>query len=193
MSHTYFRVDTCATADRDCCFFEAAPSGTEMTCFKLAKGIAIGDEYPSDAELRMTPDEPGMVVPGVVSNTRALLIVDAPLRDAIEGLQSAETEYLPLTIRDHKGRVASDHHWIVNPIDTVDCADLDASDIEWFEGDVVEVEELVLDATKLEKAPALLRPREQPRTYLVRTDLADALRALSTRNLWLEELKTTLR
>ena len=187
-SEAFYRIDESHRADDEVCFFTHAPVGLESTCFRLAKGIPYEEPFPESVHLVMQDDEPGMLVPDVVGNTRGLLIVSEPLRQVIESHQRARTEYFRVAIVDHKGRTASNAHYIVNPIGSYDCADLEASTIEWFEGDVVDVDELVLDARKLAAAPALLRPREEPRTYLVRRDLARALQAAGPRNLHLTEL-----
>lgn len=194
MTDRFAEIDVCVTSDDDACFFEAAPSGTEMTCFRMAKGIANAAEYPPDAVLQMEAAYPGRIVPDVVGNTRGLLMVSDRVKVAIEELQGAETEYLPLRILNHKGRPAAAladaaHHWIVNPLGTFDCADHEASEIDWFEGDVVDVDELVLDPSKVEAAPALFRPAVEPRSYIVRGELRDRLVSMGLRGLAIKDLE----
>lgn len=187
---SFFQINESHRGDDDCCFFSVAPQGLEGTCYRLAKGIPFGEPFPANAQWRMQDDEPGMVVPDIVGNTRGLLVVSASARGLIASQQVAETEFFRVAILDHKGRLASDGHVVVNPIGTLDCADLEASSIEWFDGDVVDVDELVLDARKLVAAPALFRPREEPRSYVVRGDLAASLQQANLRNLDLRPLRT---
>lgn len=194
MTDRFAEIDVCVTSDGDACFFEGAPSGTEMTCFRMAKGIANAAEYPADAALQMESGHPGRIVADVIGNTRGLLIVSDRVKATIEEFQGAETEYLPLRILNHKGRPALGagepaHHWIVNPLGTFDAADHDASEIDWFEGDVVDVDELVLSPAKVEGAPALFRPAVEPRSYIVRGALADRLASMGLRGLVLKDLE----
>ncbi len=191
MTDRFAQIDVCVTSDDDACFFEGAPLGTEMTCFRMAKGIPNADEYPAGATIRMEDAYPGRIVPDVIGNTRGLLIVSTRVKEAIEEAQGAETEYLPLEILNHKGRPAGDGgpHWIISPIGTFDCADHEASEIDWFDDDVVDVDKIVLDPSKIEGAPALFRPKVEPRSYVVRGDLAERLGSMGLRGLVFEDLE----
>ena len=193
MTERFAEIDVCVTSDDDACFFEKAPAGTEMTCFRMAKGISNADEYPAGATLQMEDGYPGRIVPDVVGNTRGLLIVSGRVKEAIEAIQAAETEYLPVAILNHKGRPAGEEgagpHWIVNPIGTHDCADHEASDIDWFEGDVVDVDELVLAPSKIDGAPALFRPAVEPRSYVASGELLERLASMGLRGLVVKNLE----
>lgn len=142
------------------------PEGVDLNRYKFSEGEAFGDEYPEDARIYMSPKEQGRTLPSLVGNTRSMLIVHRTVKEIIEANNSGPTEYLPLHIYNHKKRLASDEYFIVNPLGSWDCLDLGASKIEYMDGDVVGVDEMVLDPTKLKEVPDLFRVREDPSTYL---------------------------
>lgn len=182
-------LDTLMATSRDFCFVKEPPGGTDELSHRMATGIAMGEAYPTGARVRMAPDKPGIRLPSIVSNTNAFLIVDEPTRSVIEASETGEIEYLPLGIVNHKGRLASDHYFIVNPIGALDCMHLEHSDIEWLDGEIVDVMTHVLARKKLSGLPDLFRIRETPRVYVVSDALAAQLNAAGTTNLRLTPLQ----
>lgn len=179
----FFLVDTMAAASRDFCFLREVPDGTDDLSYRMATGHRMGADWPTDARVRMSPDKPGIVLPSVIGNTNAFLIVHADLKQVIAAARVGEIEWLPLSIVDHKQRIASSAYWIVNPIGTVDCIDRAASTIEWLDDEIVDVEEYVFDAARVADAPALFRIGGTPRTYVMSEELASRCLAIDPTNL----------
>ncbi|WP_163997995.1 imm11 family protein [Pyxidicoccus caerfyrddinensis] len=155
------------TVDPDYCILDDFPEGLGLDSYKLGKGERVGKDYPKNARIYMTDDFSGIALPDLVSNTRNMLIVSKKVKESIERVNKGPTEYLPVAIYNHKRRLASADYFIINPLGTFDCLDLKKSRIEYHEGDVVGVDEFVLDPKKLKKAPDLFRAREDPVAYFV--------------------------
>jgi len=179
----FYLVDTMAATSRELCFLREVPDGTDDLSYRMAMGYRMGSDYPQDARVAMSRDKPGFQLASVIGNTNAFLIVDAVMRETIAGARLGEVEFLRLAIIDHKRRVASADYCIVNPIGTVDCMDLEASTIEWFEDEIVEVEQHVFDRNKVVDAPDLFRVKQTPRAYVMSKALADRCQAAGATNL----------
>ena len=186
----YHRLHTTPGADSTLCILERSPEGTERNGYKLADGEAIGSAYPASPNWDMSKDFPGLKVASLVDSTARFLVVRGDLKDVIAAT-GVPLEALPFVLVDHKGRVASRDHFIVNVLGTRDCLNLDRSDIKWsteVPGAVVRVKKLVLDPKKLEGAPDIFRVREDPPAIVVSDRLAARLRALTPSNLHLLRL-----
>lgn len=163
------------------CVITELPTGTALDQVDAAKpssGEPAADVYPKDATVTMSHKLGGMVLPDIISNTWDLLIVHERVKKVIEEINQGPTEYLPLTICNHKNRVSSQDYFIVNPLGTYDAIDQSASKIEWCEGEVVVVEKYVLDPKKMEDVPDLFRPNEMPEDYFISARIGRRLRDL---------------
>src|SRR5262249_14134071 len=85
---------------------------------------------------------------------------------------------LPLEIVNHKGRVASRDHFIVNALRIVDAIDDAASNVETSRlvpGAITGCDRLVLRQGVVPKDAILFRLRGRPEVMLLRRDVADRL------------------
>ncbi|MCY1082650.1 imm11 family protein [Archangium lansingense] len=186
----YYLIDLMPEDNPDFCFLDSYPEGLGLKTYKLGKGQPLKDDYPADARIYMSDKEKGIQVPDLVGNSRSMLITSQRVKEVIERVNQGPTEYLRVAIYNHKKRVASPDHFILNPLGVVDCLNLRASEIEYFQGKVVHVDRLVLDPGKLEKAPELFRVRENSRAYVISDRIVDEVEKLrpGVSNFWLEEL-----
>jgi hypothetical protein len=139
-----------------------------LKTWKLNKGAEfLEGEYPQDAKIFMSDEEPGIEIPDLVPNTGLMLIVSKRLKEGIEAVNRGPIQYLPLSIYNHKKRLASSDYFIVNPLGTVDVLDTSASEIEYLDGEIVGITKYVLDAKKIVHAPDIFRIKENPETYVV--------------------------
>jgi Immunity protein family (Imm11) len=167
------------------CFIDSWPKGKGFDPSDAAAastGDPVADIWPQDARADMSSKFGGMVLADFVSNTLRLLIVHERVKDVIERINSGKTEFLPLSIFNHKHRLASKEYFVVNPLGTHDVLDLDASDIKWSGKDVVRVKKFVLDPAKMKRAPDLFRPREAPGSYFISKRIATTLQKLDPPN-----------
>jgi hypothetical protein len=167
------------------CVVDELPTGTgldRVDAARPARGEHASHIYPPDARVKMSSKFGGMELADFVSNTRGLLIVHKRVKEVIESINSGPTEFLPLAIFNHKGRLASADYYVVNPLGTWDVLDLNASDIQWSDGDVVALREIVLDREKMRNAPDLFRLKEDTSWYLISKRIASRLRELDPPN-----------
>lgn len=186
----FFKLNLMPDANPSYCFLEPEPKEVGLATHRLSRGIAIAEEFPPTAYMRMDPDESGIELPDLVGNSGSLLVVSSKIKAVIEEVNRGPTEYLRIAIRNHKGRVASADYFIVNPLGSWDCLDIAASRIEFHEGKVVGIDAIVLDAAKVAKAPDLFRIPEHLGSYVVSERLVRALVRLDPRptNVFLIEL-----
>lgn len=184
----FYRINTAPIVEKEYCVIMDAPLGTSPRDYKMSLGERMGDDYPPDARVCMSNRYPGARLSTVLANTRSLLIVSRDVKDTIEGVCTNEIEYLPVSVHTRRKQLASRDYFIINPIGTVDCLNLQHSRIEWHGSEVVAVEEHVLDAAKTVSAPDLFRVREDPRTYLISARLGKALAALAPSNFYVTKL-----
>jgi len=161
---------------------------------KFMKGVHCGDTYPATARIAMDPEWPAIQLGGMVANTSRVLVVHETLKSLIQAAMKPqdEIEFLPLAIINHKGRLASQAYFIVNPIGTLDCLDQKRSKFIYTSaGELFRVEKYVLDSKKIAWEPAIFRPREEPGEYIINGKITTAFRdsGFSDRNVMVEELE----
>lgn len=135
-------------------------------------------EWPKDAHFFMSEQDAGMELSDMIGNTLSLLIVSSRLKAGIEQGRCGRLQFLPVALYNHKKRLASSDYFIVNPIGVHDVLDLEASDIEYHEGQVVTVRKFVIDARKAKDAPDILRPREDHYAYILSSRILDEWKKL---------------
>jgi hypothetical protein len=186
----FFRIDKLPMEDKAYCILKSGPKGCDRINYKMACGEPAAAEFPPDARWSMTKAYPGIRVPAVIANTARLLVVHRAVKDVMAG-SGVAMECLPFTLLDHKGRVASKDHFIINVLGTYDCLDLEKSEIVYSDTDpdeILDVEEYVADPRKLEGAPALFRIKEDPYETVISHRLLDELRPVDPTNLYFHEL-----
>ncbi len=148
--------------------------------WKLQEGVAVIDEYPSGAFYRMDPDYPNRVrLSDCLDNGNDLPVISAELKEYLEGRKIDGVEFLPITIINHKDRVASEDYWILNPTTVVDCLDVEASGVTLspFDGTVALMKRMVLIEENIEHDIQIFRIQNVPGPVLLARELADEIEA----------------
>ncbi|MBU8899864.1 hypothetical protein KRR26_30060 [Corallococcus sp. M34] len=177
----YYLIQLTTCDNPDLCFLDDYPEGLGLNSYKLSKGKQLGSDYPANARVFMTDRVKGMQVPDLVSNTCSMVVTSRRVKEVFERLNQGPTEYLPVALYNHKKRVASPDHFILSPLGTVDCLNLQESEIEYHKDKVVNVDYYVLAPKKLENAPDFFRVREDPSAYIMSERIAEGLRELKPR------------
>jgi hypothetical protein len=188
---TYFEINIMPCVDRELCFLDKVPEGTAMLTQRMAEGRPMGTDYPADAKIYMDEDNPGITLPSLIGNTNGFLIVRREIQEVLAAT-GVPTECLPFTLFDHKKRVASRDYFIVNPLGTYDCLDLERSDISWSEevaDEIIWVNTPRLDRTKAEHAPDFFRIGRRPRGYVISGRVAAAIQKLQPTNFYVSQLE----
>ncbi|CAM3093189.1 imm11 family protein [Corallococcus soli] len=176
----YYLLKTLAQTRPEFCVLLKFPEDMGLKSWKLGDGVELhAGEYPQDAKIFMSDEEPGIEFPDLVPNTVRLLIVSKRLKNGMEEVNRGPVQYLPLSIYNHKKRLASTDYFVVNPLGTVDVLDTSASKIEYLDGKVVEITKYVLDPKKIAQAPDLFRIKEAPESYVVSERVLDAWRKIT--------------
>jgi hypothetical protein len=149
-------------------------SGLE-DAFRLRQGVPLLDGFPSDVAFHMDPDFPNnlRLVDNLLNSDRAMVVSPA-LRDYLDKRRIPKVEYLPVSIIDHRGRVASADYAIVHPIDPVDCIDRDRSDFTESRitpGQIGRFRKLAIDNTRVPADRQIIRLQGFWGATLVRADL----------------------
>lgn len=98
---------------------------------------------------------------------------------------------LPLTILDHKGKVASRDYFILNPVGLVDALDREASEPGYHVADrelIFRVARTVLDPRRLDPERRVFRLAGLRLPVLVERPLAEAMKAAGLVGPWFREL-----
>jgi hypothetical protein len=127
----------------------------------------MNDLFPDDIALSDNYERAGQV------------IVSKRLRAALEHeLHGHHLQFLPVTILNHKGRVAAQDYFILHSHDMCDCIDLKASKVRFNPLDKKEImrcEKLVINDDAVPDDLSLFRLERWGSNIIVRKPLADAL------------------
>jgi hypothetical protein len=146
----------------------------------LKTGKRLADTWPADMTFSMNPERPkDKALIDYISNLEGLLLASPKLVTFLRGQSLPDLEFLPVTILDHKQRVASKDYAIVNSHRVIDCVDQQASDFQWdgLQDRSMVVKRLALKADALGENDRLIRPKFVPGKVLYRADLREALKA----------------
>jgi hypothetical protein len=174
----YYRIDVYDRQNTDYCFIERPPAEIHLLSAYIQSGTPAALEYPENVIAKMDPNEGGMVLSDFIGNAELSLICSGRVKLVVEKLCGISCEYLPVSIENHKGRIASSDYFYINPLGLHDCLHQTLSEIKRTdEGKVIKVKKFVLEKNKLEKVPPLFRVPENDSKYFTSQELVDALSA----------------
>jgi hypothetical protein len=146
--------------------------------YKLMKGDSVATEWP-DVSMRMDPDFKKQIkLSDNLLNPVNVIVASKRLCDFFRSKGVPNIEYLPVTIYDHKKKVASKEYSIANLVTTQDCIDTKKSEVTWnaIDSDYISsMKRLVLNEKKIAKDAMLFRAEHLKELIFVRADLAQAV------------------
>ncbi|AKT40381.1 imm11 family protein [Chondromyces crocatus] len=148
--------------------------------FELDDGAPRAAGWPADAHCRMDPDWPKDIALADSLLGASLVVISGRVKKALDEAQLTNVELLPIEIINHKGRVASEDYFILNPTEICDCIDKDASNVEWNDLDpdsICGCDALILDAAAVPETLAVFRLKHWKNQIVIRRELAEKLRA----------------
>lgn len=186
-------LDTMGDAnDQKLCFLDHFVDGIEANSWHIQRGERLLPIWPKDARIFVSPERPGIKLSSLIGNVQSMLIASRAFKKAIEKhCRNVDIEYLPFTLYDHRKRVHSRDYFIINPIGTYDCLDLEKSDITWSKNDpekIVRIREYVIDRDKMKNAPQLFRIDKDPAEYVLGRALAREMYDEDLTNIFWTEL-----
>ncbi len=182
----YYFIDQYERQNDDYCFISDPPQEISLLSSYIMDGTPAITKYPTVVQALMSDERGGRMLTDFIGNGELCLIVSLAAKTVMEQINRGPVEYLPLSILNHKGRLASADYFYVNPLGAYDCLDYAHSEIEYFEDTqkVVDVDRYVLCPKKLEQVPDLFRIKEEPTgCYVISQTLLDALQAAQLTNL----------
>lgn len=148
--------------------------------WEVTLGVPRASGWPDDAYLSMQKNARKDI--GLADSLAAVgaCVLSARAKDTILGVGETQVEFLPVTIINHKGRVASQDYFVANPVRIVDCIDINASNVDWNSIDpslVSTVDRLVLRPDAVPPDAHMFRLRYWPQEIVVRGSLAAEIEA----------------
>lgn len=146
-----------------------------MDSYLLREGVSVKSWFPTDTVFQLD-DSHGIKLTDSIPNTLHLLIVSEKLKHALEEKSGAVIEFLPVKIRNQRGRVVQEPYFIANIVGTLECVDRERSKFDTSSirpDQVFTFFRLALDAAKIPPDTKLFRLKEKSNLVIVREDLAD--------------------
>ena len=145
----------------------------------LNNGLSVASTFPSDVSYRMSDRFPDDLLLSDNFKVAAQVLVSEALQlRLVSALPEHRLEFLPVSIINHKGRVASDRYFILHPLDVVDCIDIKKSKVSWNplnKTEVMSSKGLVIDENAVPENLRMFRPRHWGGYIMLRPSLADEL------------------
>jgi hypothetical protein len=143
---------------------------------RVTKGVKL-EPWPRNVQLHMDPNFPKAIqLPDCAVNLPDAIVVSKRLKEFVEARKPAHMEYLPISIINHKGKVASSEYFILNPFKLQDCIDQAASKIRWNPMDKNEISactKMVIDEAQVERNAKVFRLEHYPSKVLIERKLAE--------------------
>lgn len=147
--------------------------------WELSEGVPRAASFPAGALLRMSNRHPrDIALTDNLINLGRLIVASARLKDFLQARGLKNVEYLPVSIINHKGRVASKDYFVVHPIVPQDCLDLQASGARYshiIPSDVASVQKLVIDPARVDPDVSLFKLKSYGPPTLIRRQLAEEI------------------
>lgn len=149
--------------------------------FELKKGVPRLNGFPDNAVYNFDPEYPkNIVLSDNLFNINRLIVASKSLKEFIESKNPKNVEFLPVSIINHKGRVADKDFFIIHPIHPQDCLNVKASGGVWsdfIDDEIDEVDRLVIDEDVVDPEVLLFRVKFFYDPIFVRRELADEISA----------------
>jgi hypothetical protein len=148
----------------------------------LLKAVTLADKWPDNVVCRMDADYAKDIKLSDNVYGGSYRVVSSRLKDTLVALAgSSNIEFLPVSILNHKGRVASKDYFIMNPLDVIDCIDQEKSGVKWNvinTSAISSCRELVLSEGLIPADSVMFRPKFMLKITLVKREVA--VKLLST-------------
>lgn len=170
--------------------WSAAPVGNVCTLepivnvtrfVELTRGVPLQETFPEDAFLQMSKNfKKDTKLVDDVMNGNGIKICSKKLVEFLKSKELKNIEYLPVTILDHKKKVASKDYCIVHPVGLQDAIDLKASVPQYnaiLTTKINSVNQLIIDESRVDSQVRVFRLVGLTRPVLIDAKLADEIRS----------------
>jgi hypothetical protein len=147
--------------------------------FLLMEGVELLNQWPENVFCRMDAEFPKDIHLSDNLYGGDYPVISRRLKDQVSVLTGvSQIEFLPVSILNHKGRVASKDYFILNPLGAVDCIDIEKSGVVWSAinaSHISRVKQLVLKNSAIPADVGMVRPAYLTETILLRRSVSDRL------------------
>jgi len=155
------------------------PASIKDENFRFTEGVPLKDWFPSDAVYPMSPEFPrARKLYALQSNALGLLVISKELKAVFDSVGCDNIEYLPISILNHRGKLASSDYSIANVLHPMDAMDRKNSIYKMnplLPTQVNMLSKLVLLEDRIPPERHLFRLTNAPRVYLVTETLKRAV------------------
>jgi hypothetical protein len=172
-------------------YIDRDPKGATKT-FLVGEGRSFKGHLPGEASIALDARHKGVKLEDFIANSLSWLIVSEKA-SALLAAEPNPCEVYALRVLDPKGRPVKTPYFLVHPVGTVDCVDLAKSEYDRSTMEpamILGFQRVVLHKRKIPPDRTLFRLKENPRTYIVRSDLLDKLKAAGVKGIQLLGLDT---
>lgn len=149
----------------------------------LCEGVRVTEEqFPAGVELDLAKDG-GNLLTDFIENIHSVVIVSAKARAIMEaeGLGEELVQFLPITLRNKRGKKVPEPYFIANALLSPECFDWDRSEYKTFPGkrkiSSTSLRRLHVLEEKLPDTAKFFRVGELKNRLLIRSDLLKRLKA----------------
>ena len=145
----------------------------EISWMFNGKDLSLKDAFPENVVLDLQEDR-GLKLSDFIPNSHHSLIVSEKLKSILETSDSS-FEFYKISIRNLKKRIEKKPYYLAHLLDSVECLDLDESDVRWSSLDssqAARITKLVLDKSRIPEDKQIFRLAEMKGLVMVRKDLA---------------------
>lgn len=158
---------------------------------RIRVGLSVADIFASDCSIHCDPSEPDRTIfVDHLENVGCHVIVSERLKEFLVLQKLSDVEYLQLKVYNHKERPIAQSYYIVNPVNPIDCLDVEKCIVTWKTDRQIRpkrIEGFEPDPTQCTSLPALFRAEPLSKYLLVHRDLAAAMDAEGFEgNLWVQ-------
>lgn len=153
------------------------------------EGVPLSEIIPPDRVFELDKNR-GSVLPDVIPNTCGVQLVSKPLRDFLEKESGAAFEFIPVQVKDQRGRLLDESYFIANLLGPGVPLDRQKSDVDWSfrPNKTSRIRRLVLDSAKIPPDAKLFRLAERGDVILVREDLVRKIVGVPFKGAFFREL-----
>jgi hypothetical protein len=161
--------------------------------YYLPRGMSLANDFPKGVQFRMdNAFKKATALTDDLKNGSKVKVCSPKLVGFLQARAVKNLEYLPITILDHKGKVASKEYRIVSPVGLQDALDLDASEPKYnpIKKDQIDtVKKIVIDPKRLDPELDVFRLAGFYFPVFVTRALAEAITAQGFVGPYFRELK----
>lgn len=151
---------------------------SKIKSYRYAEGERLAKEFPKRATVQFADKfKDRRKLNDFVFNIQEALFVSSKVKGILDQLEVPDLEFLSVTIKDHKGAIAADDYFILNPIGQQDVIDLKKSKVlmdKLMEDEIFRIKKLALQPKAVPKGPCLFRAARMPRLILIDDTVRDA-------------------